>query len=54
MGAAFDVAVDIRKNSTSYGQWVGVELSADNKKMLWIPEGFAHGFLATEEDTNFL
>ena len=53
-GAVFDVAVDIRHSSESFGNWVGVELSAINKKMLWIPEGFAHGFLALEEGTEFL
>ncbi|MCO7516727.1 dTDP-4-dehydrorhamnose 3,5-epimerase [Pseudomonas guariconensis] len=53
-GAAFDVAVDIRPDSSTYGEWVGVELSAENKKMLWIPEGFAHGFVALEDDTHFL
>jgi dTDP-4-dehydrorhamnose 3,5-epimerase len=53
-GAAFDVAVDIRPGSTSFGQWVGVELSAGNHRQLWIPEGFAHGFLALEDDTHFL
>lgn len=53
-GAAFDVAVDIREGSETFGKWVGVELSADNQKMLWIPEGFAHGFIALEDDTHFL
>lgn len=53
-GSVYDVAVDIRIGSETYGQWVGVELSELNKKMLWIPEGFAHGFLALEEDTEFL
>jgi dTDP-4-dehydrorhamnose 3,5-epimerase len=53
-GAAFDVAVDIRKGSENFGKWVGVELTSDNKHMLWIPEGFAHGFVALEDDTHFL
>ncbi len=53
-GAAFDVAVDIRRGSPAFGQWVGVELSAANHRQLWIPEGFAHGFLALEDDTHFL
>lgn len=53
-GAAFDVAVDIRADSQTFGQWVGVELSAKNKWMLWIPEGFAHGFVALQDDTHFL
>jgi dTDP-4-dehydrorhamnose 3,5-epimerase len=53
-GAAFDVAVDIRRGSPAFGQWVGVELTADNHRQLWIPEGFAHGFLALEDDTHFL
>ncbi len=52
-GSAFDVAVDIRPESNTYGKWVGVELNEYNKRMLWIPEGFAHGFLAIE-DTHFL
>lgn len=53
-GAAFDVAVDIRRGSPSFGQWVGAELTAENKRQLWIPEGFAHGFVALQDDTHFL
>jgi|TARA_R110001583_G_scaffold170891_1_gene324339 dTDP-4-dehydrorhamnose 3,5-epimerase len=53
-GAAFDVAVDIRKNSPTYGKWTGIKLNADNKKIFWVPEGFAHGFIALEDDTHFL
>jgi len=53
-GAAFDVAVDIREGSPTFGKWVGAELSAANRRMLWIPEGFAHGFVAMEENTHFL
>ena len=53
-GKVWDVAVDIRPNSKTYGEWVGVELSAENKTMFWIPEGFAHGFLALEDNTQFL
>ena len=49
-----NVAVDIRENSETYGQWVGVELSAENQKQFWIPEGFAHGFVALEDNTQFL
>jgi dTDP-4-dehydrorhamnose 3,5-epimerase len=48
-GAVYDVAVDIRRSSPSFGKWVGVELSAENKRMAWIPEGFAHGFLTLSE-----
>lgn len=53
-GAAFDVAVDIRKGSPTFGQWVGVELSAANKRQMWVPPGFAHGFLTLADDTHFL
>ncbi|TMW71326.1 dTDP-4-dehydrorhamnose 3,5-epimerase [Thauera sp. UPWRP] len=53
-GAAFDVALDIREDSPTFGKWVGAELSANNRRMLWIPEGFAHGFVALEDDTHFL
>lgn len=53
-GSVFDVAVDIRKESPNYGKWVGVELSDKNRKQLWIPEGFAHGFVALEDNTHFL
>ncbi|MTD10018.1 dTDP-4-dehydrorhamnose 3,5-epimerase [Acinetobacter sp. YIM 103518] len=53
-GKAWDVAVDIRPESKTYGQWVGLELSAENKTMFWIPEGFAHGFIALEDNTQFL
>ena len=53
-GSAFDVAVDIRKDSATFGKWVGVELSDKNHKQLWIPAGFAHGFVALEDNTHFL
>jgi len=53
-GAAFDVAVDIRRGSPTFGQWAGVELSPQNNRQLWVPEGFAHGFLALTDDTHFL
>ena len=53
-GEVYDVAVDIRKDSPTYGQWVTETLSADNHKQLWIPEGFAHGFLALTDETEFL
>jgi dTDP-4-dehydrorhamnose 3,5-epimerase len=53
-GEVFDVAVDIRKSSTTFGYWVGVKLSAENKRQLWIPEGFAHGFLTLSDTAEFL
>jgi dTDP-4-dehydrorhamnose 3,5-epimerase len=53
-GAVFDVAVDIRKASPTFGKWVGVELSEDNHKQLWVPEGLAHGFLVLSESAEFL
>ena len=53
-GEVFDVAVDIRKDSPTYGQWVGEVLSAENKKQLWIPPGFAHGFLTLSDTAEFL
>ncbi|MDR0071130.1 dTDP-4-dehydrorhamnose 3,5-epimerase, partial [Acinetobacter sp. 11520] len=53
-GRVWDVAVDIRPDSKTYGEWVGVELSAENKTMFWIPEGFAHGFISLEDNTQFL
>lgn len=53
-GAVFDVAVDIRRSSATFGRWVGVELSAENNRQMWVPEGFAHGFLVTSESADFL
>lgn len=53
-GAAYDVAVDLRAGSGTYGQWTAVELTAENRRQLWIPEGFAHGFLALEEGTELV
>jgi len=52
-GAVFDVAVDIRRSSPTFGQWVGVELSAENHHMLWVPPGFAHGYLTLSERADF-
>ena len=53
-GEVFDVAVDIRKSSPTFGQWVGEILSAENKKQIWIPEGFAHGFVTLSDHAEFL
>jgi len=53
-GAVFDVAVDIRKSSPAFGQWVGVELTESNHRQLWIPAGFAHGFVVTSDSADFL
>ena len=53
-GEVFDVAVDIRRSSPTFGQWVGVLLSAENKRQLWVPEGFAHGFYVTTETAEFV
>jgi dTDP-4-dehydrorhamnose 3,5-epimerase len=53
-GEVFDVAVDLRKRSPTFGRWTGVTLSEENKRMLWIPEGFAHGFLVLSESADFL
>ena len=54
LGAVFDVAVDIRKGSSTFGKWVGMELSEDNHKQLWVPAGFAHGFIVTSDSAEFL
>ena len=53
-GSVYDVAVDLRQSSSTFGRWVGVELSAENKKQLWIPKGFAHGFLVLSDEAEFL
>jgi dTDP-4-dehydrorhamnose 3,5-epimerase len=53
-GAVFDAIVDLRRSSPTFGRWFGIELSAANKRMLWVPEGFAHGFLTLEDGTDFL
>lgn len=53
-GAVFDVAVDLRKSSPNFGKWVGVELTAENRRQLWVPPGFGHGFLVTSDSADFL
>jgi len=53
-GAVFDAAVDLRKSSSTFGQWVGVELNEDNHRQLWVPAGFAHGFIVLSESAEFL
>ena len=53
-GAVFDVAVDVRKSSPTFGKWVGIELNEDNHRQLWVPAGFAHGFLVLSESADFL
>jgi dTDP-4-dehydrorhamnose 3,5-epimerase len=54
VGEVFDVAVDLRKSSPTFGQWTGALLSAENKRMMWVPEGFAHGFLVVSDSADFL
>ena len=54
VGSVYDVAVDLRRSSPTFGQWFGAELSADNKRVMWIPPGFAHGFMVTSEAAEFL
>ena len=53
-GAVFDVVVDLRRSSATFGRWFGIELSGANKRMIWVPRGFAHGFLTLEDNTDFL
>lgn len=53
-GSVYDVAVDLRKGSPTFGRWVGAELSEDNQRQMWVPAGFAHGFLVTSESADFL
>ena len=54
VGEVYDVAVDLRQGSATFGQWVGVHLSADNKRQFWVPEGFAHGFVVLSDIAEFL
>jgi dTDP-4-dehydrorhamnose 3,5-epimerase len=54
VGEVFDVAVDLRRNSPTFGRWVGEYLSAENKRMMWVPEGFAHGFIVISDHAEFL
>ena len=54
VGEVFDVAVDLRKSSPNFGKWTGALLSAENKRMMWVPEGFAHGFLVLSDSADFL
>jgi dTDP-4-dehydrorhamnose 3,5-epimerase len=53
-GSVFDVAVDLRQSSPTFGQWVGAELSEENQRQMWVPAGFAHGFLVTSDSADFL
>lgn len=53
-GVVYDVAVDLRRSATTFGQWVGVELSGENQRQLWVPEGFAHGFVVLSDTADFL
>ncbi len=54
VGSVFDVAVDLRKNSKTFGQWIGMQLSAEEKQQIWVPPGFAHGFLVLSEQAEFI
>ncbi len=54
VGAVYDVAVDLRRSSASFGKWVGVELTADNRRQLWVPEGFGHGFLVVSDEAEVI